>query len=145
MNAKIQVIEQIGGHAATGFIIRSLPELLDQGLADETSRCADWDSKAVLALDPATDRIIGIIAFTEVKWLKELFVVHGYVLPAHRQKGVYRAMWAALVDVAQRGGWFTISGLTSTKNAEMRAVAAKLGRQEELINLKFNVPPAPKP
>lgn len=145
MNANIKIIEQIGGHAAMGFAIRAQADLLNQRMADETSRCADWDSKAVLAIEPGTENIIGIITFSELKWNKEIAVGTGYVLPAWREKGVYREMWAALVCAAQEAKCSTICGITKTGNHRMRAVAERLGREEESINLRFAVPEAAKP
>ena len=131
-------LEQLGGHKAFGFAIRAHAALLVDGTADETASMIGWDTKAVIALDGG--EIIGIITYDIIKWRGDLAVGVGYVIPQHRGAGVYRLMWNDLVKEAKTAKCGRIYGAIKVGNTEMRAIAAKLGREEESINVIFRVP-----
>ena len=84
---------------------------------------------------------VGVITFSHTKWVRQLDIHIGYVVPEHRGRGIYRAMWNRLVEEAQARDALVIWGNTHTDNAVMRATARALDRVERGVLLRFDVPP----
>lgn len=116
-------------------------ELLERGRAENVVAVL-WDHKAVVGFVDGLP--VGVITFQHTAWMKQIDIAIGYVRPEFRRRGLYRAMWAALVEKAQELKAEVIFGGTAIDNAELRATAKALGRVEMAVVLKFTVPP-PKP
>jgi len=95
----------------------------------------NWDSKAVVA---SIDGVpCGVITWNHTEWMKQVDITVAYVLPEYRRRGVYRAMWEALVEKAKVVGALEIMSNTAVANAPMRGAAAAVGRSEGGVILRF--------
>jgi GNAT superfamily N-acetyltransferase len=136
----IRRVARLAGDDATALAVVAHAEMIADGLADPAFPMVNWDDGAIVA---ALDgEHAGIITFQFVEWRSELAIKLGFVDPKCRGRGVYRAMWRELVELAQGKGARRITGVTHANNTVMRTVAARLGRVEHSINLDFIVPPA---
>lgn len=111
--------------------------LFQQGLAGDTVQ-VQWDHNSLVAFDN-DDVAMGIITYAHLEYLKSLTVCIGYVRPAYRRLGVYRALWDALVGKATEMKASVIDSSTFIENAPMRAVASDQRRRETSVNLRFDV------
>ena len=111
--------------------------LIREGLAPE-AQIVSWDDQAILATIDGEP--VGVMLWRKPDHWRDVTLDLGYVRPAFRRLGVYRAMWDALVVCAQDCGARRITSVTSVDNADMRAVAVKLGRREATIGLWYDVP-----
>lgn len=111
--------------------------LLQAGLVEEVALIG-WDNKAFVAFigkDP-----IGVLTYSsQADYAKQYHVNIGYVLPAHRRKGVYAKMWEALVKKAREAGIKNIESATAMENKAMRAQAKKMGRTERGVLLTYRL------
>lgn len=97
-----------------------------------------WDDAALLAVRP-DGAPMGIITYRVKPEWRVIEIWLGFVYPAFRGRGVYRALWGELVKVATFEGAAEIVSGTHTTNTTMRAVAAKLGRTESGVYLRYAV------
>lgn len=122
---------------AVGLAIEGHAYLLSAGLSEAIPQIG-WDSSAIVGYIQGLPQ--GVITFGHTKWAKQLDISVGYVREEARGRGLYRAMWNALVAQARVLGVPVIMGNTDMSNDFMRAVARKLGRTEIGVILKFDVP-----
>jgi L-amino acid N-acyltransferase YncA len=135
---RIEHFEGLNRTPATVLAIQGWLELQERGLGEPVMNL-NWDANVIAAL--ADDgACIGVIVWQHIKWTRQVFVDLGYVAPAARQQGVYRALWAALVEKARELKVPHIYGITHLDNIDMRATARKLGRIEIGVSLRFDVP-----
>jgi L-amino acid N-acyltransferase YncA len=64
------------------------------------------------------------------------------VIPECRGLGIYRLLFAALVEKARELKRPTIWSATAANNHHMRDVAKKQGRVEVAVTFRFEVPPS---
>ena len=124
---------------AIALALEGWHELAQAGHCDPGGIFVAWDHHAIVAFDKL-DHPLGVLTFTKQDWNRTCFVVIGWVLPAHRSRGVYRAMWDKLVVLAQEWKFARIEGTTAIENDKMRAVAKALGRKERGVYLWYDVP-----
>jgi len=123
---------------AVKLAVRGQLEIIESGHGDEILML-QWDHNAILGW--FDHEPVGVITFSHTKWVRQLDIHIGYVVPEHRGRGVYRAMWDRLVEEAQAREALVIWGNTHVDNAVMRATARSLGRVERGVLLRFDVPP----
>lgn len=97
-----------------------------------------WDDSALLAMHPG-GLPMGVITYRAKPEWRAIEVWLGFVYPDFRGRGVYRALWNELVKVAMFEGAAEIVSGTHAANTAMRAVAAKLGRTESGVYLRYAV------
>lgn len=70
-----------------------------------------------------------------------VWIYQSYVIPEFRGRGIYRAMWEALIDhvTKELPKVRTINSATHIRNAAMRAIAKQQGRSEEAVTLRFDI------
>jgi GNAT superfamily N-acetyltransferase len=81
------------------------------------------------------------MTWSKVDYMKQLFIKLGYVLPEHRGRGIYSALWNAAVDKARELKYVQIVGATSPRNGRMQAIFEKQGRVLSCLTYKFDLPP----
>ncbi len=120
------------------LVHRAYDELMTAGLADYEVALSH-DDKAVVAF--TQDNIIaGILVYRELKWLRQWWVLIGWVAPQYRRKGVYTRLWAELVKRARKNKNIeSITGATSVLNERMREVNASLDRIPHTISYKYPI------
>jgi GNAT superfamily N-acetyltransferase len=111
-------------------------ELLNRGICDDNT-LVGWNHKALVAEEEG--EILGILTYEAVDWTRSWSVVLGYVRPAHRRKGIYTALWEALVAKAREEKRTYIDGTTHRDNAEMQATMERLGRKLRYFGYRFEL------
>lgn len=125
---------------ALPLAVRAWHELLQAGMVDPLV-LLHWEDQAIVGLVDGVPA--GVLVFVHEKWGAQLFVKLGYVLPAHRRRGVYTRMFAALVARAQALKVPHIYGATRNSNLAMLGTAHSLRRSVTSYVLDFAVPEAP--
>ncbi len=83
---------------------------------------------------------VGVMVLTDWEQNDALYVHLTYVLPEQRRKGVARIMFLDAISEARRLGRAHIRSTTAASNKTMRLVAGAMGRVEESVNLRYDVP-----
>lgn len=134
---EIKHVEGLNGVGITAMAQRAYVELAESGFGiDEIA--LHWEQNAVVALDGTAP--IGVMVWTEEKWNKGLWLLLSYVSPDHRRRGVFTAMWSALVEKAKEKKLGFIRSMTNVHNYPMRAAAEKVGRVEDCVRMVYRVP-----
>lgn len=133
----ITYVKRLSGNGATAFAIEANAKMIEYGVASEKFAMVAWDDQAMLAFEDGV--LIGIITFYFIEWRSEIAIKLGFVSEEHRNKGIYRLLWNALVEKAKELNAQSITGVTYVRNYTMRDVANKLGREEISINLYYPV------
>jgi GNAT superfamily N-acetyltransferase len=128
--------------AATMLAVKGWLELQEKGYGDGRLPF-HTDMQALMAISAnGQDPIpVGIMVFTVDTVLSRLWIDLSFVSPEFRGRGVYTAMWEALVSIARQAGIATIESATATSNTTMRAVARKQHREEKAVWMVFKVNP----
>ena len=138
---KIQHYDSIPHTPALRLAVRCWHDLLEAGHISDGGCAVGWDHKAIVAFaDDGTP--IGVLTWVDQGWANEVAALLGYVVAAHRMKGVQTAMWNALVEKAielKRPG---ISASIALDNFASRAAMAANGGEETSVNARFRVPTA---
>ncbi len=129
----IEHLEQLSGSDAFLFIAKGWIEMVEAGHTDGSSPSWSWDNQVVVARAPGGG-IVGAIAWSYVKWSRQVFIHSGYVLPEFRRQGVYASLYANLKWKAKDLGALTIEGGVSPKNPAIIAAAVKQGRKPVAIS-----------
>lgn len=127
-------------NVATELAVRGWLELYEKGLSDGPLNF-HAGMRAVLADAPnGRDMLpVGVMIWDLDEATKVVWVTLSYVKPEFRGAGVYKAMWGSLVDMAVAMGAARIESATHIRNQAMRAVAARQGRREDAVILRFDL------
>lgn len=134
----IQLVEKMGRAPCLRFAVDAWCWLDDQGWTDGAVPIL-WDDKAVYCTAP-NGTVIGVITFAHIEWVDEIFIKIGFVDEAHRQTGIYKAMFARLVEYAQEKKAKVITGGRHVKNLRKQAADEHMHRQPQFVWTKFPVP-----
>lgn len=132
----IRHCERMNSEGIVHIAVEGWKSLLDSGLAEDVVLLG-WDHKAFVAEEDG--RPIGILCYQETDWRNELSITLGYVLPDCRERGIYRALWNALVEKAREKKCAAITGITSSENLRMQRVAEKLGRKQCSVTYRYSL------
>lgn len=119
------------------LVLRANLELVQEGYSEYVFNVG-WDNQVLVAF--VGDYPVGVLVYSKEDYAKRWFINLGYVAPPLRNKGVYKALWNKLVELAAAAGTVQIDGITHIDNAPMRAVAEKQGRVETGVLLSFKLP-----
>src|SRR5436190_20228823 len=97
--AEIVVVDQLGGTPYLGYAIQAHAALVRDGDSVSHVQMVGWDNKAVVAL--LEGKVVGIITYADSKHVKEWNILIGFVDPDRRKEGIYKQMWAKLVQQAR--------------------------------------------
>jgi ribosomal protein S18 acetylase RimI-like enzyme len=118
-------------------------ENLNRGVGDPHSCGLGWENKALVAFEEGA--AVGLIVYSEQEWKKTFFIEMGYVRPAFRRRGFYRALFKHLTARAREKEFRSISGTTHVENREMQETNRALGRQAAWIIYRYDVPTGDSP
>ncbi|ABF42187.1 hypothetical protein Acid345_3186 [Candidatus Koribacter versatilis Ellin345] len=121
------------------FVHDAIAEMTRRGMSEGLSAEELMGCSAICARYEG--RLVGVLLFgdTERKAKAGLWVWFGFVDWKCRQQGVYRRLWAALVEIAKRDGRLLISGATHVDNSEMQLCAESLGRRKAAVLYEYDV------
>lgn len=119
--------EKIGGTERFGFAVDGWVQLVKSGNADGTNMAMGWDNSAYYVTN--NGELVGVLAYTKVEWMHDIFITIAWVKSGHRKAGHYARMYKALrmrrnIEMPD----YTISGGIMEGNKRMQAVARKMGR-----------------
>jgi GNAT superfamily N-acetyltransferase len=124
----VERYDNINFTPAAPLLFRAQHELMEAGFM-RPCIMVFWDDNALVAFN--IDKLpIGVISFVHEKWLRQISIRLGYVLPEWRRQGVYRTLWNSLVDVAKSLDVKEIQGNTHVDNTPMNETMKALGRTE---------------
>lgn len=96
-----------------------------------------WEMNAFYAEEDG--KVVGFLIYKVQEWDHCLFISHGYVQPAYRGRGIYRALWEKAVELAREKQLISITGITHWENKEMQAVMERLGRKPASIGYEYRL------
>lgn len=136
---KIDHYQGLDGTPAVGIALRGQADCIDDG--GEHAVGLHWSYNGITAtLD---GKVVGVIVWIDQqKEIRRIWLQLGYVLPEFRGRGIYSALWKALVAKAQEMKCPQIQSAAAFNNHRMRDVAKAQGRVEFAVNLRFDVPEA---
>lgn len=138
---KVVVVEGLNGTPAAELAVRGWCETVERGFGDgNLNMNAGLNAMIGYAANGRDMLPVGVITWDATDSARA-WVYQSYVLPEFRGRGVYSAMWAALVDHAMRKlpKVRSIESATHIRNIAMREIAKKLGRREEAVILRFDI------
>ena len=140
MDESITIRHYDGPNRTSGALIlhRAEYELVRDGLMIPIFQTGYEDQ--VITAETEDGVAVGVISYAHAKWAKHIDLKIGYVTPEFRGKGVYRRLWAALVEKAQELKVKEIMGNTHMENSTLRSAAKAFGRAEVGVVLRFEVP-----
>lgn len=137
----IEFYDGLNGTPALDLAMRGWAETYEKGNSDGTLNVFSTLHAFVAYAPNGHDRLpVGVITFEVEKVSNRVWIYQGYTLPEFRGRGVYSAMWNSLVAHGIEQKMKSIQSATHVRNIAMRAVAKKLGRYEESVVLKFDLP-----
>lgn len=141
MSVDVKLYDGISRTPALDLAMRGWADTVDHGFGDGTLNVFSSIKAFVAFTENGRDMLpVGVLTWDEDAVLKRIWIYQGYVLPEFRGRGVYSALWAALVNHATANTKVVaIESATHIKNITMRAVANRLGRVEEAVTLRFDI------
>jgi GNAT superfamily N-acetyltransferase len=103
---------------------RAVKELSESGWGDPQLDFSIW----LLWMEDDLSRPIGIVGYAVDRIEKDIWVELTYTAPEHRRKGVYRALFSRLVEMAIRRGVRCIESGIHERNEAMLRAARTSGR-----------------
>ena len=109
--------------------------LVQDGLSpDYRGVCpVDWHNKVLYALSGKDGDVIGVLTYQHDDVCNAYVVSLAYVEPTSRKEGVFRAMWAALLDRAKEKNVARVILEVSVRNAPAKAAMGRLGAEPERV------------
>jgi RimJ/RimL family protein N-acetyltransferase len=139
---EIHFVDGLNGSPALPLAIAGWAEMVEKNFGDGTLT-VHADQKAFLAYAANGREMVpvGVMTFDLPDDAKRVWLLQGYVLPEFRGRGIYRALWERLIEhsIVELKARTIYSG-TNVRNSAMRAVAKKLGRHEESVILRYDLP-----
>ncbi|MEI9917081.1 MAG: GNAT family N-acetyltransferase [Methylovirgula sp.] len=126
MKIRIETYEGISATPALPLAVEGWHELIKRKLADD-QMIFNWDSNALVAF--VGKKPVGVLLWAKIEWQKRAYVNLGYVQPDYRRRGIYRQLFAGLVEKAREAKLREIQGITYTKNSALRKFAGIRGAQ----------------
>lgn len=137
---RTEVVEGLNETPALDLAVRGWAEVQEKGLGDGAMNCFPWlDAVIGYAMNGRDELPVGVLTFRHDVDQKRIWVNQAFVLVEFRGNGVYRAMWAALIERAGSLDAKSIQMGTHVRNLPMRAVGQKTGCAEEFVVLRFNL------
>lgn len=130
--------DQTTGTHALPLVLEGYAALQNEGNGDPAG-VPNWNDRVLLILRGVEP--VAVLTYQELGWADAFHISLGYVKPAHRRQGLYRALWEELVRRARGAKRARIQGGVAWTNAEMRSVAEALGRRPQMVSYAFDVPP----
>ena len=112
--------------------------LVQEGLSpDYRGVCpVDWHNAVIYACvgdRPGDGDVVGVLCYQHDDVCNAYVVSLAYVEPTSRKEGVFRAMWAALLDRAKEKNVARVILEVSVRNAPAKAAMGRLGAEPERV------------
>jgi GNAT superfamily N-acetyltransferase len=142
MTIEIEHFETFSICPAAELVARYWLELIENGFAGNVASLpAQFDDHAIVAFDGL--KPVGFILWAEIDWCGEASIRSGFVLFNYRRKGIYTALWNALVAKTRELKMHHIASGVHVRNQAMIATAAKQGREQQGLIYHFDLGKAP--
>lgn len=138
---RIEIVDGLNGTPAAELAVRGWCDVVERGLGDGSLNMSS-SLKAVIGYAANGRDMLPVGVITWDSEGARIWVYQSYVQPEFRGRGVYIAMWHALVDHVTKEfpKARSIESATHIRNLAMREIAKKLGRREEAITLRYDIP-----
>lgn len=121
------------------LIVEGVNELVQEGLlVDRCGFPVNWDDQVLYAVSREGD-VVGAVCYRKESWSNGAHISLGYVEPSSRRQGVYRLLFAALVERGKAEGLVQITGTVDAKNDAMQKTMAALGRKLTRLTYAFDL------
>ena len=123
MSVKVFYSKQASATDAFAFLAEGYNELVQDGHTPERlgTSPVGWSNELYYAT-LAEGEVVGVLAWEQVPQLGALVVTLAYVEPSSRRRGVYKELFAALVEHAKKRGVRKIIHQIGVENATARSV-----------------------
>ena len=123
MSVKVSYSKQASATDAFALLAEGYNELVQDGHTPERlgTSPVGWSNELYYAT-LAEGEVVGVLAWEQVPQLGALVVTLAYVEPSSRRRGIYKELFAALVDHANKRGVRKIIHQVGVENATARSV-----------------------
>lgn len=113
-------------------------ELLAKGFANPEMIQSGWDEPALVAYED--EKPVGVLVYRPLSFRAAWFILHAYVEPEHRRKGVHALLFETLVQRAKLSGDVNVieSGAHVDNTASIRSMR-KQGRVETHLHFEYRL------
>lgn len=136
-------VDGVNGTPAARLAVQGWLDVVERGLGEPGDVLnMHWSYKAFIAVAPnGLERIpVGVLTYEKLEATNSMFLSQAYVVPEFRGRGVYTAMFEAVVAKAIELKVLRILLGTHLRNTTMRAIAQKHGGVETGVTVTFEVP-----
>lgn len=133
---EVRAYEGLNRTPALGLALDGWVAMRKMNVVDQGAIMLVWDHNALVAF--RNEEPIGVLTYSDTKWLKQYDIGIGYVEPPFRGVGVYSTLWNELIKKATAAGYHRIASSTHVDNIKMREVAAKQGRTTTGVILSYD-------
>lgn len=138
---EVRLFDGVNNTPAAELAVRGWLDVVERGFGDGSLNMGH-DQKAIVAyaMNGREQLPVGVMTYRLLDWCREVLICQSYVLPEFRGRGCYTAMWERMVlEAAELKAVAIVSG-THTRNQAMRTIAAKQGRVEVAVSLRYELP-----
>lgn len=137
---RIDFVNGLNETPALTLAVRGWAEIDERGFSDGSmSVHASQHAFIAYAANGRDQLPVGVMTFAHDEDLKRVWVFVGYVIPEFRGQGIYNALWHRLVAHATELKVTSIQSGVHVRNSAMRAVAARQGRREDAVILRYDI------
>lgn len=138
---EVRAFDGINNTPAAKLAVCGWLDTAERGLGDGALNMS-WDHKAFVAYCAnGRDMLpVGVLTWRFLDFIRELHIIQSYVLPDFRGRGCYAAMWDCVVQQAGELKAVAVVSGVHMRNSTMRAIAAKQGRIEAAVTLRYELP-----
>lgn len=127
----VKHIQRIDGSIALPIYARGFSDIMESPFRPPSSTFYP-NIEAVIAIED--EKVVGIISYFLDKETETSYWINlSYVLPSHRQKGVWKKMYKKLVEVAKSRHIKVIEGGIHVDNTAMIESAKSVGRRAKFV------------
>lgn len=137
---EIKLFEGLNHTPALDLAIRGWAEGVEKGFGDGTLNVNSSLSAFVAYAANGREMLpVGVMTWDYNTPDKRIWIYQGYTVPEFRGRGVYNALWHAMVAKGIELKAASIQSGTHVRNVAMRAIAKKQGRLEECVVLRYDL------
>jgi GNAT superfamily N-acetyltransferase len=140
MTISVRLFDRLNNTPAAELATRGWLECVEKGWTDGSLN-ASSDQKAFVAYVENGREVLpaGVMTWKHFGDTNEIYVFQSFVVPEFRGRGVYTALWQSMVSKAIDLKASAICSGTHSQNRAMRTIAAKQGRREQFVMLRFDL------
>lgn len=142
-DVEVMHVDSLNGTPAARLAVQGWLDVAERGLGEAGDVLnMHWSQKAFVAVARNGMEHVpaGVLTYEMLDATNSMFLSQAYVAPEFRGRGVYTAMFDAVVAMAIELKAANIRLGTHVRNSAMRAIAQKHGGVETSIIVTFEVP-----